>query len=142
MGKYIPPHLRSKSDSEDSKKREELEKIKKQLKGLLNRLAENNMHSISNQVIIKLINFYEFIFNCDFSIRFFSNFFLPFQIDEMYMRNSRYDMNETMLNLYIESLISHVHTPERLIMEHAMLIAILQANVGTEIGTFFFLIRF
>lgn len=106
-GKYVPPHLRTKSGTDDSKKREQLEKIKKQLKGLLNRLAENNMHSISNQ------------------------------IDEMYMRQSRYDMNETMLNLYLESLITFAPTPERLIMEHAMLIAILQANVGTEIGAFF-----
>ncbi|KAK9505232.1 hypothetical protein O3M35_009328 [Rhynocoris fuscipes] len=105
--KYIPPHLREKSNSLDSKRKEELEKIKKQLKGLLNRLAENNIHGISNQ------------------------------IDELYMKNSRNDMNETMLNLFQDSLIAHVHTPERLIMEHAMLIAILHANVGTEIGAFF-----
>lgn len=33
---------------------EELARLKKQLKGLINRLAESNMHSIANQVHIRL----------------------------------------------------------------------------------------
>ncbi|XP_014253570.1 nucleolar MIF4G domain-containing protein 1 homolog [Cimex lectularius] len=103
--KYIPPHLREKSN-EDGKKKEELVRLKKQLKGLLNRLAENNMHGIANQ------------------------------IDELYMKNSRSDMNGMILNLYLESLVTRVHTPERLVMEHAMLLAILHANVGSEVGAY------
>lgn len=72
--------------------------------GLLNRLAEANMHNISTQ------------------------------IEELYMNNSRNDMNETVTNLILESLISHVTTPERLLIEHVLLITILHANVGTEVG--------
>lgn len=50
------------------------------------------------------------------------------------MKNSRNDMNETLLNLYMEALVSSVLTPERLVMEHMLLIAVLHANVGSEVG--------
>lgn len=50
IGKYIPPHLRAEVASGDAKRAEELSRLRKQLKGLMNRLAENNMHNISNQV--------------------------------------------------------------------------------------------
>lgn len=89
---------------EDKKKTEKLLRLKKQLKGLVNRLAEANMHSITNQ------------------------------IEDLYMKNSRNDMNETLTNLLLDSLISPVLTPERLLLEHVLLIAILHANVGTEVG--------
>lgn len=106
-GKYVPPQLRAQQMSGDAKRAEALSRLKKQLKGLVNRLAENNMHSIANQ------------------------------IDELYMKNSRNDMNETLTQVLFESLISPVLNPERLIMEHVMLIAILHANVGTEVGAHF-----
>ncbi|PSN29484.1 hypothetical protein C0J52_23722 [Blattella germanica] len=102
--KYVPPHLRATTTEENSKKREQLLRLKKQMKGLLNRLAEGNMSSISSQV------------------------------EELYMSHSRNDMNESLTNLLLESLVAPVITPERLIMEHAMLVAILHANVGTEVG--------
>lgn len=50
------------------------------------------------------------------------------------MSHSRNDMNESLTHLLFESLVGPVLTPERLIMEHAMLVAILHANVGTEVG--------
>lgn len=105
--KYIPPAIRSKLDeSEDKKKSQILDRLKKQLKGLLNRLAESNMHSIATQ------------------------------IEELYMKNSRNDMNQTLTNLINEALITDISTPERLLMEHVMLIAILHANIGTEVGNY------
>ncbi|XP_067011614.2 nucleolar MIF4G domain-containing protein 1 [Anabrus simplex] len=106
-GKYIPPQLRAQAASADAKKKEQLQRLRKQMKGLLNRLAENNMNSIA------------------------------MQLDELYMTNSRNDMNDTLTVLMCESLIAPVLTPERLIMEHCMLIAILHANVGTEVGAHF-----
>jgi nucleolar MIF4G domain-containing protein 1 len=45
-------------------------------------------------------------------------------------------MNESLTDLLFESLVAQVITPERLIMEHAMLVAILHANVGTEVGQY------
>jgi len=48
--KYVPPAVRVINDniSSDSEK---ISRLKKQMKGILNRLAEQNMHTIANQVI-------------------------------------------------------------------------------------------
>lgn len=59
------------------------------------------------------------------------------QIEELYMNNSRNDMNNTITNLIVEALVSNIIAPERLLMEHVMLVAILHANVGTEVGAHF-----
>lgn len=48
---YKPPHLRNAAANIPAgKNQEKLQKLRRQLKGLLNRLAENNMNSISNEV--------------------------------------------------------------------------------------------
>lgn len=55
-GKYIPPALRAKMQGhEDEKRKEILSRLRRQMKGLLNRLAENNMTSICNQVKINFL---------------------------------------------------------------------------------------
>ncbi|CAG9862756.1 unnamed protein product [Phyllotreta striolata] len=108
--KYIPPALRNKikdNEPEDKIRQEKLNRLRKQLKGLLNKLAESNMHSIASQ------------------------------IEDLYMNNSRNDMNETLTNLIMESLVSEVIAPERLLIEHVVLLTILHANVGTEVGAHF-----
>ncbi|CAG9763214.1 unnamed protein product [Ceutorhynchus assimilis] len=111
QNKYIPPAIRAKMEantsSEDKKRKEQLERLKRQLKGLLNRLAESNMHGIASQ------------------------------IEDLYMKNSRNDMNETLTGLITDSLITPVLSPERLLMEHVVLVSILHANVGTEVGAHF-----
>ncbi|XP_017887279.1 nucleolar MIF4G domain-containing protein 1 [Ceratina calcarata] len=86
---------------------EKLLSLKRQLKGCLNRVTEHNMHSIANQ------------------------------IEAMYMTNSRNSMNYLLTELTIESLVSYVISPGRLISEHMMLIAILHANIGIEVGANF-----
>ncbi|XP_074027551.1 nucleolar MIF4G domain-containing protein 1 homolog [Leptinotarsa decemlineata] len=110
QSKYIPPAMREKlngADPGDKKRKEKLTRLKRQLKGYINRLAESNMHHISTQ------------------------------IEELYMNNSRNDMNDTLTLLIMESLVSSVMSPERLLIEHIVLIAILHANVGTEVGAHF-----
>lgn len=57
----------------------------------------------------------------------------------MYMSNSRNDMNVMLSKLMMEAIIAPVLTPDRLISEHMMLIAILHANIGTEVGAHFLL---
>lgn len=57
----------------------------------------------------------------------------------MYMSNSRNDMNVMLSKLMIESIVAPVITPDRLICEHMMLVTILHANVGTEVGAHFLL---
>ena len=77
-------------------------RLEKQLKGQLNRLAESNMQSISRL------------------------------IEDMYARNSRNDMNECLVKILKSSiLLPSALIPERLVMEHAMLI-------GECINCFFF----
>ena len=55
------------------------------------------------------------------------------------MSNSRNDMNEVIAKLMMESIVAPVITPDRLIAEHMMLVAVLHANVGTEVGAHFLL---
>lgn len=107
--KYVPPHLRKLADAEDDdpKRKEKLMRLKKQLKGYINRLSEANMHKIATD------------------------------IDGLYMQNSRNDMNNTLTSLITEALISNVLAPERLVLEHALLITVLHANVGSEVGAHF-----
>lgn len=49
---YVPPHLRNKTDNNvNVKSNQSKERLKKQLQGLLNRLAESTMVFVSNKVI-------------------------------------------------------------------------------------------
>ena len=44
------------------------------------------------------------------------------------------DMNELLTQLIMESCINLILTGERLVMEHVMLLAILNTNIGNEVG--------
>ncbi|XP_067871109.1 nucleolar MIF4G domain-containing protein 1 [Heterodontus francisci] len=102
--KYIPPHLREVAETVDAKKKEELARLKKTVKGLLNRLSEPNMASISSQ------------------------------LEEFYMTNSRKDMNDTLTDVLLAACVTPALMPNRLMMEHVLLISILHHNVGIEVG--------
>lgn len=56
------------------------------------------------------------------------------QIETIYTTNSRGDVNETLRDIIMESTVSSMVTPERLAMELMMLVAILNNNVGMEVG--------
>lgn len=110
--KYVPPHLRKvnlkSSDAEaDPKRIEKLKNLKRQIKGHINRLAESNLHRIS------------------------------IEIENIYNSNSRNDTNTVLTEIIVDSLVSNVLSKERLVLEHSLLIAILHANIGSEIGAFF-----
>ncbi|XP_029444357.1 nucleolar MIF4G domain-containing protein 1 isoform X2 [Rhinatrema bivittatum] len=102
--KYVPPHMRCPAEVVDAKKREELERLKKSVKGLLNRLSEPNMASISGQ------------------------------LEELYMTNSRNDMNETLTDVLMCACITPARMPDRLMMEHVLLASVLHCTVGIEVG--------
>ncbi|XP_013100468.2 nucleolar MIF4G domain-containing protein 1 homolog [Stomoxys calcitrans] len=106
--KYIPPHQRALlAAKNDDRQAEILERLRKQCKGLLNRLSEANLHKISAG------------------------------IEELYMKNSRFNMNETLNKLLQEVLISQVMSNERMVQEHMVLLAYLHAHIGSEIGAHF-----
>ncbi|KAL1271183.1 hypothetical protein QQF64_030199 [Cirrhinus molitorella] len=103
-GKYVPPHLR---EAVDSKRKAELEKLKRTVKGLINRLSQPNMASVSSQ------------------------------LEELYMSTSRKDMNDTLTSILLASCVTPTLMPERLLMEHILLVSILHHSVGLEVGAHF-----
>ncbi|XP_020865261.1 nucleolar MIF4G domain-containing protein 1 [Phascolarctos cinereus] len=105
--KYIPPHVRRSEETVDAKKKEELERLKKNVKGLINRLSEPNMASISGQ------------------------------LEELYMANSRKDMNDTLTDVLMNACVTEAVMPARLMMEHVLLVSILHHTVGIEVGAHF-----
>uniref|UniRef100_UPI003AAB1C84 nucleolar MIF4G domain-containing protein 1 n=1 Tax=Centroberyx gerrardi TaxID=166262 RepID=UPI003AAB1C84 len=103
-GKYVPPHLR---DTGDDKRKAELEKLKRHVKGLVNRLSEPNMASISGQ------------------------------LEELYMSSSRKDMNDTLTEVLLAACVTPTLMPDRLLMEHVLLVSVLHHSVGLEVGANF-----
>ncbi|KAG5679312.1 hypothetical protein PVAND_008887 [Polypedilum vanderplanki] len=109
--KYIPPHLRKSLNSidleSDPKRKEKLQNLKRQINGYINRLAESNLHRIS------------------------------IDIENVYNSNSRNDTNTVLIEVMLNSIVLNVLSRERLVLEHTLLIAVLHANLGSEIGAFF-----
>ncbi|KAM6376429.1 nucleolar MIF4G domain-containing protein 1 isoform 1-T1 [Alca torda] len=105
--KYVPPQVRKSQEILDDKKREELGRLKKMVNGLINRLSEPNLPSISGQM------------------------------EDLYMANSRKDMNETLTDILMNACVTAVAMPSRLMMEHVLLVSILHHNVGVEVGAHF-----
>ncbi|NXG71336.1 NOM1 protein, partial [Baryphthengus martii] len=104
---YVPPQVRKIQETLDDKKREELGRLKKMVNGLINRLSEPNLSSVSGQM------------------------------EELYMANSRKDMNETLTDILMNACVTAVAMPARLMMEHVLLVSILHHNVGIEVGAHF-----
>ncbi|KAG9348041.1 hypothetical protein JZ751_004061 [Albula glossodonta] len=103
-GKYVPPHLR---EAAHDKRRAELERLKRNIKGLVNRLSEPNLASISGQ------------------------------LEELYMNRSRKDMNETLTEVLLSACVTPALMPDRLLMEHVLLVSVLHHTVGLEVGAHF-----
>ncbi|XP_029385173.1 nucleolar MIF4G domain-containing protein 1 [Echeneis naucrates] len=103
-GKYVLPHLRNIGDD---KCKAELEKLKRNVKGLTNRLSEPNMASISAQ------------------------------LEELYMSFSRKDMNDTLTEVLLAACVTPTLMPDRLLMEHVLLVSVLHYTVGLEVGAHF-----
>ncbi|KAL1006802.1 hypothetical protein UPYG_G00077330 [Umbra pygmaea] len=103
-GRYVPPQLRG---AGDDKRKAELERLKRQVKGLVNRLSEANLPSISSQ------------------------------LEELYMSSSRKDMNDTLTDILLAACVTPALMPDRLLMEHVLLVSILHHTVGLEVGANF-----
>ncbi|XP_050690073.1 titin homolog [Eriocheir sinensis] len=103
--RYVPPALRKLSAlNQSAEKRQQLAAVKRSLKGLINRLAESNMGGIASE------------------------------IEGMYAKHARNDVNDMLTALLMEAVVGPTLTPERLTQELALLVALLSANVGNEIG--------
>ncbi|CAH0725504.1 unnamed protein product, partial [Brenthis ino] len=93
--------------NKDSASDKELAQIKRQIKSVLNKLAGTNLHWASTS------------------------------IENLYSSNSRNSVNTALTQLWLEAAVSEAITPQRMLVEHAALISILHANVGSEIGAHF-----
>ena len=77
------------------------------MQGLLNRVAESNMGGVASQ------------------------------LEAVIMAHSRGDANEVLGQLLLSAVApSHSVTPTKLAAEHAMLLALLHAHVGSEVGKY------
>ncbi|XP_038415760.1 nucleolar MIF4G domain-containing protein 1 isoform X1 [Canis lupus baileyi] len=106
-GKYIPPHVRQAEETASGQKKEGLERLKKHVKGLINRLSEPSIASISGQ------------------------------LEELYMAHSRKDMNDTLTDILMSACAPDTAMPSRLMMEHVLLLSVLHHTVGVEVGAHF-----
>lgn len=79
------------------------------ISGLLNKVAGSNMHWISSQ------------------------------LESIYNSHSRHSVNSCFCSLWMSAIIQPVTISDRLAIEHSVLVAVLHANVGSEIGTFHFI---
>ena len=117
-GKYVPPALRARlaaesgggAGEEEKRRQERLTRLRRRLKGLLNRLAAANMSPLVREV------------------------------EDLYSgsAHARAELNGCLFSLVSESLLeSPSRTPERMVLEHALLVSLLHANVGVEVGASF-----
>lgn len=57
------------------------------------------------------------------------------QLEELYMSTSRKDMNDTLTEVLLAACVTPALMPDRLLMEHVLLISILHYTVGLEVNT-------
>ncbi|CAH2243284.1 jg17387 [Pararge aegeria aegeria] len=91
----------------DSASDKELAQIKRQIKSVLNKLAGTNLHWACTS------------------------------IESLYSSSSRNSVNTALTQLWLDATVGPSLTPDRMLAEHAALIAVLHANVGSEIGAHF-----
>ncbi|OSD06573.1 MIF4G-domain-containing protein [Trametes coccinea BRFM310] len=105
--KYVPPHLRKRAEAESAQQSEAQLKLTKQLKGLLNRMSEQNIASIVDGV------------------------------EEIYRNNRRHDVTETLTKLIVDGISSHSMLLDQYVVLHAAFVSALHKLVGIEFAAFF-----
>ncbi|XP_055990794.1 nucleolar MIF4G domain-containing protein 1 [Sorex fumeus] len=105
--KYVPPAVRRAAERADAQKQEELDRLRKRVTGLVNRLSEPNVASISAQ------------------------------LEELYMAHSRRDVSATLTEALLRVCAPDTAAPSRLLLEHVLLVSVLHCTVGIEVGAHF-----
>jgi nucleolar MIF4G domain-containing protein 1 len=106
-GKYIPPALRKKMALENTEVSEEVLKLRKEIKGPLNKLSESNISSIVNT------------------------------INELYLNNPRQRVNEELTTMVLDSVIQQGRLLDTFVYLHASLIVAIHRLQGVEFGAYF-----
>ncbi|EJF64960.1 MIF4G-domain-containing protein [Dichomitus squalens LYAD-421 SS1] len=105
--KYVPPHLRKRAEIETGQISEAQLKLTRQLKGLLNRMSEQNIATIVDGV------------------------------EEVYRNNRRHDVTETLTKLITEGISSHSILLDQYVVLHAAFVSALHKLIGIEFAAFF-----
>ncbi|KZT73694.1 ARM repeat-containing protein [Daedalea quercina L-15889] len=106
-GRYVPPHLRNRAQVEDAAQSEAQLKLTRQLKGLLNRLSEQNIASIVDGV------------------------------EEIYRAHRRHDVTSTLTTLIVDGISSHSMLLDSYVVLHAAFVSALHKLVGIEFAAYF-----
>ncbi|KAF8206291.1 hypothetical protein K438DRAFT_1917728 [Mycena galopus ATCC 62051] len=102
---YVPPHLRNRP--QDEAESELMLKLTRQLKGLLNRMTEQNIASILDS------------------------------IEEIYRKHRRNDVTSTLTTLIVDGISSHSSLLDSYVVLHAAFVSSLHKIVGIEFAAFF-----
>ncbi|KAJ7274276.1 MIF4G/MA4 domain-containing protein [Mycena haematopus] len=102
---YVPPHLRNRP--QDEAESEAMLKLTRQLKGLLNRMTEQNIASILDS------------------------------IEEIYRKHRRNDVTSTLTTLIVDGISSHSSLLDSYVVLHAAFVSSLHKIVGIEFAAFF-----
>lgn len=105
-GRYIPPGLRKQATSDTNETEEQL-KLTRQLKGLLNRMSEQNIATILDS------------------------------IEDVYRNHRRHDVTSTLTNLIIDGISSHSTLLDSYVVLHAAFISSLHKLIGTAFAAYF-----
>ena len=134
MTHYIPPHLRNKQSELES---EAITRLKKQLKGLLNRCAVPSTISVDSDVLPRMSeqNLSSIIDSFEELYRSNRRHGLCFYLIGSYMSNRYIDMTSSITNLVIEGIASHSILLDSYVVLHAALISSLYKIIGVEFGT-------
>ncbi|KAF8738810.1 hypothetical protein RHS02_05516, partial [Rhizoctonia solani] len=105
-GAYVPPHLRQKADPNSTQTPEQA-KLARQLKGLLNRLSEQNIESIVGEV------------------------------EALYRANPRNDVTQALTSIILDSVSSSANLLDTFVILHAAFVAAIHKIIGIEFAAFF-----
>ncbi|KAJ7903418.1 hypothetical protein B0H14DRAFT_3079584 [Mycena olivaceomarginata] len=102
---YVPPHLRNRPQDEAGS--EAMIKLTRQIKGLLNRMTEQNIASILDS------------------------------IEEIYRKNSRNDVTSTLTTLIVDGISSHSSLLDSYVVLYGAFVSSLHKIIGIEFAAFF-----
>ncbi|XP_057293850.1 nucleolar MIF4G domain-containing protein 1-like isoform X2 [Hydractinia symbiolongicarpus] len=105
--KYVPPALRKLKQKNEDQDKIKQDRIKKKLKGLLNRVSSATLPGVTSN------------------------------IEKLYLENSRNMMNEILYQLICDACIMESLVPQRLVIEHITIVAVLHNTIGSEVGSYF-----
>ncbi|KAG2154054.1 hypothetical protein DEU56DRAFT_952103, partial [Suillus clintonianus] len=105
-GRYIPPGLRKQANGDTNETEEQL-KLTRQLKGLINRMSEQNIATILDS------------------------------IEDVYRNHRRHDVTSTLTNLIIDGISSHSTLLDSYVVLHAAFISSLHKLIGTAFAAYF-----